>query len=66
MKVKVLTEFVDKHTGELRKVGSSFECTDERLKEIRSVGSFVEVIESAAEEEKKTAKTAKKRTTKGE
>lgn len=55
MKVKVITEFVDIHTGELHKVGSSFECDEARFKEIENAGSFVvPVIEKAKKKEEIT------------
>lgn len=41
MKVTVIKEFVDKHTKELHKVGSSFDCSESRFKEIEKTGSFV-------------------------
>lgn len=44
MKVKVIKEFVDKHTGELHKVGSSFSCDKERFEEIKNAGDFVKEI----------------------
>ena len=50
MKVKVIKEFVDIHTGELHTVGSSFECGHRRFDEIKSAGNFVEpVAEKSAE-----------------
>lgn len=42
MKVKVIKEFVDKHSGQLHKVGSTYECDEARFKEIQDAGSFVE------------------------
>ena len=50
MKVKVIEEFVDKYTGELHTVGSSFECNEARFKELEMSGSFVK---PAIEKEKK-------------
>lgn len=44
MKVNVIKEFVDKHSGELHTVGSSFECDENRFKEIEEAGSFVEPV----------------------
>lgn len=44
MKVEVIKEFVDKHTGELHVVGSSFECGKARFKEIKESGDFVKEI----------------------
>ena len=37
MKVKVMKEFVDKHTKKMHKVGEVMEVTKERLAEIKSV-----------------------------
>lgn len=51
MKVKVVNEFVDKHTGELHRKGSSFDCDETRLKEIEKAGFFV-VVEPAKEKKK--------------
>lgn len=51
MKVKVVNEFVDKHTGELHRKDSSFDCDETRLKEIEKAGSFV-VVEPAKEKKK--------------
>lgn len=53
MKVKVIKEFVDIHTGELHTIGSSFECTDARYKEIESAGKFVEEVPAAVQMSKK-------------
>ena len=44
MKVKVIKEFVDKHTNKLHKVNEVFECTEERYKEIMGAGSYVEPV----------------------
>lgn len=53
MKVNVIREFVDRHTGELHKVGSSFDCGENRLREIEEAGKYVEpvIIEKEKEEE---------------
>lgn len=53
MKVKVTKEFVDKHTGELHTVGSSFDCDEARFKEIKEAGSFVEPVVVKEKELKK-------------
>lgn len=68
MKVRVLVEFVDRHSRELHEVGSSFECSEERYKEILSAGKYVAVVEETLAEEtpKKAAKTTRKKTAKGE
>ena len=42
MKVKVIEEFRDKHTGELRRIGDILDIRAEREKEILSVGRLVE------------------------
>lgn len=44
MKVKVVQKFIDKHTGEVRKIGDEFVCTKKRFAEILSVGAFVEEV----------------------
>lgn len=46
MKVKVIKKFIDKETKKLRPVGSEFECSESRFKEIQSVGNFVEVVKT--------------------
>lgn len=63
MKVNVIKEFVDRHTGELHKVGSSFECGENRLREIKEAGKYVEpvIIEKEKEREEAEHKTAKKK-----
>ena len=37
MKVKVTRDFIDKYTGDLHRVGETFECSEDRLVEIQSV-----------------------------
>nr|DAZ05332.1 MAG TPA: hypothetical protein [Caudoviricetes sp.] len=44
MKVNVIKEFVDRHTGELHTVGSSFECGENRFREIEESGQYVEPV----------------------
>lgn len=63
MKVNVIKEFVDRHTGELHKVGSSFECGENRFREIKEAGKYVEsvIIEKEKEREEAEHKTAKKK-----
>lgn len=41
MRVKVTTEFIDRHTGERHRVGEEIEVTQERYDEILKVGAFV-------------------------
>lgn len=48
MKVKVIKEFIDKHTGELHTVGSSFECDESRYNEILESGLYVEPVQEKA------------------
>lgn len=52
MKVKVIKEFVDIHTGVLHENGSTFECDETRYEEIKSAGTYVEpVIEKVKKKE---------------
>lgn len=44
MKVKVRTEFKDKHTGKLHKAGDELEMTLDRINEVLKVGSFIELV----------------------
>ena len=55
MKVKVLTEFIDRYTGELRKYGEILEVSKERVKESQDACAIVEEVE-----EQKKAKKDKK------
>lgn len=57
MKVKVIKEFVDKHTNRLHKMGSTFECDKTRFKEIKEAGSFIEPVSEPKKE--KVNKTKK-------
>ena len=60
MKVKVIKEFVDIHTGELHTVGSSFDCGHRRYDEIKASGNYVEpVAEKTAEKSTKKENFAK-------
>ena len=52
MKVKVIKEFVDKHTNKLHKVNEVFECTEERYNEIKGAGSYVEPVPVTKKAEK--------------
>ncbi len=49
MKVKVIKEFVDKHTRKLHKVNDTFECDKNRFNEIKSAGNYVEEVTAKAE-----------------
>lgn len=52
MKVKVLKEFVDKHTKKLHKVNEVFDCDNKRFEEILSTGAFVAPVEKVEKVEK--------------
>lgn len=55
MKVKVRTEFKDKHTGKLHKAGDELEMTLDRINEVLKVGSFIELVaESKKAEQNET------------
>ena len=54
MKVKVIKEFVDKHTNKLHKVNEVFECTEDRYNEIMGAGSYVEPVPVTKKAEKGT------------
>ena len=60
MKAKVLIKFIDKYTGEIRKVDDIIEVTEERYNEILVKGKLVEEI--AEEKEEKPKKATKKST----
>lgn len=47
MKIKVTTEFTDKYTGELHRVGEEMEVPVQRVNEILSVGAFITIVEEA-------------------
>lgn len=71
MKAMVTGSFIDKYTGEVRDLGTVFECTEERFAEIQSVSEdFVKavkeepVVQEAVQEEEPEKKPARKRTTK--
>ena len=71
MKAMVTGSFIDKYTGEVRDLGTVFECTEERFAEIQSVSEdFVKavkeepVVQEAVQEEESEKKPARKRTTK--
>lgn len=71
MKAMVTGSFIDKYTGEVRDLGTVFECTEERFAEIQSVSEdFVKavkeepVVQEEVQEEEPEKKPARKRTTK--
>ena len=49
MKVKVKTEFKDKHTEQLHHVGEELEMSVDRINEILKVGNFIELIAEPVE-----------------
>lgn len=51
MKVKVKTEFKDKHTGELHRSGDVLDLNIQRINEILTVGSFIELVEQSEQTE---------------
>lgn len=62
MKVKVLTKFKDRYTGEIHKANKEMTISKERFEEILSVGPFVEeIVEESAEKTKEAPKTKGKR-----
>lgn len=64
MKVKVIREFKDKHTNELHELGSTFDVTNKRFKEIQSVGDFVQEIKEEVKPDKPEKAVKKERKTK--
>ena len=55
MKVKVIKEFRDKHTGELYKVGATLTISKERYDEILTVDKLVKEIKSTKPAKEKIA-----------
>lgn len=51
MKVRVKTEFKDKHTGELHVAGKELDMSIERVNEVLKVGSFIELVAEQNESE---------------
>lgn len=51
MKVIVIADFKDRHTGEIHRAGKEMEITKTRFREIKSAGAFVEDIKEAADNE---------------
>jgi len=60
MKVTVIKEFVDKYTGELREIGSSFSCDIRRFEEIKNAGDYVEELPEARREKNNHGNNRKK------
>lgn len=46
MKVKVIQEFNDKHSGTIHRIGEELDLPVKRINEIMKVGGFVEIIET--------------------
>ena len=44
MKIRVRTEFKDKHTGKLHKAGDELEMNIDRINEVLKVGNFIELV----------------------
>lgn len=65
MKIKVISEFIDKHTLEFHKVGEVLDCDESRLAEIESVRKgLVTVVNTepeTAEPEKEQKTVGKKK-----
>ena len=57
MKIRVTTEFKDKHTNELHKVGTEMDVPIQRVNEILSVGNFIEIIEQTEQVQSETKET---------
>lgn len=55
MKVKVRTEFKDKHTGKLHKAGDELEMNVDRINEVLKVGNFIELVADKDEQKKSKA-----------
>ena len=60
MRARVLTPFVDKHTGVFHRVGEILDVSGDRFEEIAAAGAFVQAIDAPAP----AAKTVKKTKTK--
>ena len=52
MKVKVIREFVDKHTKKVHKLNDVFECDNKRFEEIKKTGNFVVPVTETTKNEK--------------
>lgn len=63
MKLKVISEFIDRHTSKLHEVSEVFECDEKRFKEINSaqLGLVKVVNEEKVNEPEKEQKPARKR-----
>lgn len=65
MKIKVISEFIDKHTLEFHKVGEVLDCDESRLAEIESVRKGLVTVVNAepetAEPEKEQKTVGKKK-----
>ena len=52
MKIRVISEFIDKHTKELHPKDAVLFVSEERFSEIKKAGDFVELINEESQEEK--------------
>ena len=59
MKVKVIREFIDKHTGKMQLKDAVLDLSEQRIKEISKKGKFIQVIEEATVADKDTKKESK-------
>lgn len=50
MKIRVRTEFKDKHTGKLHKAGDELEMNIDRINEVLKVGNFIELVADEKEQ----------------
>lgn len=51
MKVRVIKQFNDKHTGKLNRIGEEMDISIERINEILKVGGFIELVEQTEQTE---------------
>lgn len=66
MKIRVTTEFKDKHTNKLHKVGTEMDVPVQRVNEILSVGNFIEIIEQTEQVQTETEEPEEPKTPTGE
>lgn len=57
MRIRVTTEFKDRHTNELHKAGTEMDVPVQRVNEILSVGNFIEIIEPTEQVQTETEET---------
>lgn len=44
MKYEVTRRFIEKGTGKLIEVGSTYECSESRFKEVQAAGNFLKAV----------------------